>query len=85
MATFSGTHLALAFAFTTGLAAGTAAVYGQGAVAATPVPPRVVSGGDVGFRIESMKGGTPVGTLVVKVNGEWVAADFSGGLKRLSR
>lgn len=40
----------------------------------TPLPtPRVISGADVGFRIEGTNGsGTPVGTWVVRVNGEWL-------------
>ena len=41
-----------------------------------PVTSRVVTGGDVGFRVEGLRGGsTPVGTLVVRVNGEWVEAE----------
>jgi len=41
-----------------------------------PVTPRVVTGGDVGFRVEGLRGGsTPVGTVVVRVNGEWVEAE----------
>jgi hypothetical protein len=35
-------------------------------------PPIVLSGNDVGFRISAKKGDTPVGTLVVRVNGQWV-------------
>lgn len=34
--------------------------------------PNVVSGGDIGFRIDGFDGRQPVGTLVVKVNGRWV-------------
>lgn len=35
--------------------------------------PRVVSGGDVGFRIEGRSAtGEPLGTWVIRVNGEWV-------------
>jgi len=34
--------------------------------------PSVVSGPDVGFRIESYERGKPVGTLVVRLNGRWV-------------
>jgi hypothetical protein len=45
-------------------------------VAIDPVPPRVVADGDVGFKVEGLRGGsTPVGTLVVRVNGEWVEAE----------
>jgi hypothetical protein len=41
-----------------------------------PVTPTVVAGGDVGFRVEGLRGGsTPVGTLVVRVNGAWVEAE----------
>jgi hypothetical protein len=40
-----------------------------------PLPePRVVSGPDFGFRIESEQGGVPVGKLVVRVNGKWIEA-----------
>jgi hypothetical protein len=51
-----------------------------------PVTPTVVSGEDVGFRIEGNRGGTPVGTLVVRMNGQWVEADLSsaGVPKRIS-
>lgn len=40
------------------------------------VTPRIMSGGDVGFRVEGLRGATPVGTLVVQVNGQWVAAEI---------
>ena len=50
-----------------------------GAVAAaqprsTPpgLEPNVVSGADIGFRIDGFDGRQPVGTLVVKVDGRWV-------------
>lgn len=46
------------------------------AVATTPVTPMVMSGADVGFRVEGIRGNTPVGTLVVKVKGEWVEVDI---------
>jgi hypothetical protein len=45
--------------------------------AAKPVPPRVMSGEDIGFRVESLRGATPVGRLVIKVNGNWVEADVA--------
>ena len=32
----------------------------------------VLSGPDVGFRIDSYERGKPVGTLVVRLNGRWV-------------
>ena len=52
----------------------------------TPVTPTVLSGADFGFRVEGNRAGTPVGTLVVKVNGQWVAAEIGGDgrAKRIS-
>jgi hypothetical protein len=47
-------------------------------------PPTVISGSDLGFRVDSRKGNTPVGTLVVRVNGQWVEAEFGMGVKRLT-
>ena len=34
--------------------------------------PTVVSGNDVGFRIERTQDGIPIGRLVVRVDGHWV-------------
>jgi hypothetical protein len=71
------------------LAATCFAMIGVGAVGVAqvipqPVTPTVLSGPDVGFRVEGMRGDTPVGTLVVKVNGRWVAVDFNtNGLRPL--
>jgi hypothetical protein len=42
-----------------------------------PVTPTVLTGGDFGFRVEGDRAGTPVGELVVKINGEWVPAEMS--------
>ena len=78
-------NLALAGAFSAGVAVATVVTYAQGAVAPTPIPPRVLAGADVGFRVEGMKGATPTGNLVVRINGEWVEVDFTGGMKRLSK
>ena len=43
-----------------------------------PLPPspdsRVISGADIGFRIEGWEGSRPTGTLVIRVNGKWVEA-----------
>jgi hypothetical protein len=36
--------------------------------------PVVVSGTDMGFRVNWMHGRTPVGKLLVRLNGEWVEA-----------
>lgn len=64
-----------------------AAWAGAQVVAVNPVTPTVMTGGDVGFRVEGLRGSTPVGTLVVKVNGQWVAAEIAGsrGATPLSR
>jgi len=41
-----------------------------------PVTPRVLAGEDVGFRVEGLRGGsTPVGTVVVRIDGQWVEAE----------
>ena len=34
--------------------------------------PDILSGGDVGFRLDSWHGNTPVGTLVIRIDGKWV-------------
>ena len=33
---------------------------------------RIVSGADLGFRIDSDRGGIPTGHFVIRVNGNWV-------------
>ena len=47
------------------------------------VPPVVLAGPDVGFRIEAYKGTTPVGRIVVRIDGQWVEAQFPVGFTRL--
>ena len=44
----------------------------------------MVSGSDVGFRIEGHRGDTVVGALVVRVDGEWVDVDASADVRRLT-
>jgi hypothetical protein len=63
------------------IVAATAWVTAQ-AVAITKVPPKVMTGTDVGFRVEGLRGTTPVGTIVLKVNGEWVAAEDNRAYRR---
>jgi len=41
----------------------------------------VVSGADVGFRIDHYNGETPVGELVVKHDGKWVAVQFGASAR----
>jgi hypothetical protein len=50
-----------------------------------PVPPTVLSGGNIGFRVEGYSGDIAVGKLVVQVNGKWLETEFSGGVRRLSQ
>jgi hypothetical protein len=53
-------------------------VYAQVSREVVPVNPTVVSGADVGFRVEGHRGDVAVGTLVIKVNGQWIEADPNG-------
>ena len=49
------------------------------------VTPRVMTGEDVGFRVEGLRGGsTPVGRIVVRINGQWVVAELASGPLPLS-
>jgi hypothetical protein len=34
--------------------------------------PTIISGNDVGFRVERMQGELPIGSVVVRINGRWV-------------
>jgi hypothetical protein len=59
--------------------------------AQAPIPPltqpqtsTVISGSDLGFRVDGRKGNAPLGTLVVRINGQWVEAEFGTGVKRLT-
>ena len=61
---------------------GTATLVGAGWVSAqsaqNPAPGRtVISGDDIGFRVEGYADGRPIGTLVVRVNGVWMEADYA--------
>jgi hypothetical protein len=76
-------HVAAAVFALLSVVAATAWVTAQ-ALAVTPVAPKIMTGSDVGFRVEGLRGNTPVGKIVVKVNGEWVEADIAGiGTKSL--
>ena len=47
---------------------------------------KVISGSDLGYRVERMdRTGKPVGTLVVRINGQWVEAGFAAGLSRITQ
>ena len=57
----------------------------QTAVAPNPVPPVVLAGPDIGFRMTGVKRGTPVGQLVVRINGEWKVVEFAAGSLSLGK
>lgn len=43
-----------------------------------PLPePIVLSGSDVGFRLEGRLGSAPAGQLVIRINGQWVETQFA--------
>lgn len=42
-----------------------------------PAAPVVYAGQDLGFRVDSELGGVKRGTLVIRVDGEWVEAQFA--------
>ncbi|MCX6553093.1 MAG: hypothetical protein NTY02_19180 [Acidobacteria bacterium] len=60
----------------------TAGVWGYTqAVTPRPVTPVVISGTDIGFRVVARSGEKAVGQLVVRVDGQWVEAEFVPGVK----
>jgi hypothetical protein len=46
--------------------------------------PVILSGSDVGFRLEGQVGNRPAGRLVIRVNGEWVVPTTPEGPARLA-
>ena len=50
-----------------------------------PTDPRILSGPDIGFRLEGTdpRTGNPTGTLVVRIDGNWVAISPAGGVRLL--
>jgi hypothetical protein len=46
--------------------------------------PVVLSGSDLGFRVEGRRGNTPSGRFVVRINGQWVEVEQSVGTMRLT-
>jgi hypothetical protein len=73
------------------LAAASLVLVGLGGLAGAQVlrrspvePPIVLSGGDLGFQITARDGETPLGTLVVRVDGKWVPVRGEAGLSRVT-
>jgi hypothetical protein len=60
-----------------------ASFVGVGVWAQTPPQQRVISGADLGFRVDGQaRDGTPTGKLVVRINGQWVEAGFAVGIAK---
>jgi hypothetical protein len=49
-----------------------------------PQQKTVISGADLGFRVDSRKGNTPIGRLVVRIDGQWVEIEESASIRRLT-
>ena len=65
------------------LGAGGTAVASQATADGQSNEPRVLSGSDLGFRIDRIaRDGVPVGALVVRVDGKWIAPQFQPALRR---
>jgi len=64
------------------------ALAGVGVWAQTQIPqpqtPTIVSGNDLGFRIDGRKNGKPTGALVVRINGQWIETEAAVGFQRLT-
>ena len=56
---------------------GAAGGYALGLQVTQPGTRTLFSGVDFGFRMEGRKGNTPVGRLVVRIDGQWVAVDVA--------
>ncbi len=77
-------RLAAAVLLILALAAAAALGYAQGQSSPEPVPPFVLSGTDVGFRVQARKPNSVVGKFVVRIGGQWVEVDNSFGPRPLT-
>jgi hypothetical protein len=60
------------------MVAAAAFTFAQGRLA----QPQMLSGNDIGFRVESIDlGGKAVGTWMVRYNGNWIEVGSTGGLR----
>ncbi len=51
-------------------------------LALQPLPePVIVSGDDIGFRLEGLLADTPVGRLVIRIDGEWIETQATAKLQ----
>jgi hypothetical protein len=46
---------------------------------------KIVTGSDLGFRIDSDRGGVPTGHFVIRQNGNWVEVKEAAGISRLTQ
>jgi hypothetical protein len=62
-----------------------ASLVGVGVWAQTEPQQQVISGSDVGFRVERQdrRDGHPIGRLIVRMNGKWVEAGFAVGVAKV--
>ncbi len=77
-------RLAAAVLLILALVAATALGYAQAQRSPEPVLPFVLSGADVGFRVEGRKPNSVVGTFVVRIGGQWLEVDKSFGPRPLT-
>ncbi len=72
-----------------------AGIWGHAQVPPTPREPRptpsqlqpqltIISGNDLGFRVDAHKGNTPIGRFVVRIDGRWVEIEESASIRRLT-
>ena len=73
-------YLVIAIMWVASLAAVGVAVQGAAQVPSfRPLPePKIMSGADVGFRVEGMYGEVPSGVIVLRVKDQWVEARIGG-------
>ena len=73
-------YLVIAIMWVASLAAvGVAAQVSAQAPSFRPLPePKILSGADVGFRVEGMYGNVPAGVIVLRVENQWVEARIGG-------
>ncbi len=82
--TFAFRHLLAGCVVMSALRGGVAWGYTQ-LLGSQPVTPVVLSGSEIGFRMTARKGDTPVGRLVVRINGDWKEVEFTYGLKPVTQ
>ena len=75
----------VAFLLVLALLAAAAFGYAQARPGTNPVSPLVLSGTDIGFRLEGRQGTSVVGRFMVRIDGQWVDVDYAFGPKLVTR